>query len=131
MAHWIIDDHGFGGQFYTCSVCGEGWWDILDNPERWESCPNCKDRIYEDETEYIEKAKPMHIDFIRKYMWKPYEDTRPNLRDYEYLENKLIQVSGCSIEKLIELFAAGYTLTPPRYDSKTMSTLMKLEEGED
>ena len=71
------------------------------------------------------------LNFARVYMGKPYEDTRPNLRRYEYLNNKLVEVSGCDIEKLIELFAAGYTLRPPTYNSKPMSTLMNLEEGED
>ena len=25
MAHWIIDDHGFGGMFYRCSKCGNNY----------------------------------------------------------------------------------------------------------
>ena len=34
--------------------------------------------------------------------------------EYEEMENRLIQVSGFDMEKLIELFAAGYTLKPPK-----------------
>jgi hypothetical protein len=37
------------------------------------------------------------------------------IRKYEESVSKLIIVSGYDVEKLIELFAAGYTLQPPNY----------------
>ena len=37
-----------------------------------------------------------------------------NLRTFEEMEHRLIQVSGFDMEKLIDLFAAGYTLQPPK-----------------
>lgn len=56
-AHWIIDDRGFGGQYYKCSSCGESYCDLFDNPGMLDSCPNCGAIIDEDETEYIEPNK--------------------------------------------------------------------------
>ena len=64
--------------------------------------------------EYIED-KPS--DFVRKYLMRPVRDMHKNLAVYQEREHKLIQVSGYDIEKLIELFAAGYTLVPPDYKS--------------
>ena len=52
MAHWIIDDHGFGGTYYTCSACGKIYWDILDPVSSTDSCPCCKSPINEDENVY-------------------------------------------------------------------------------
>ena len=48
-----------------------------------------------------------------------------SLRRAEELEQKeqiLINITGCNMDKLIELFAAGYTLTPPKVGEK-LSTL--------
>ena len=56
MAHWIIDDHGFGGQFYKCSECGDSWCDIYNDHLSEDNCPSCGAPIDEDETEYIEKT---------------------------------------------------------------------------
>lgn len=53
MAHWIIDDRGFGGQYYTCSNCGESWNDIFYEVSSLERCPECDEIIYEDATEYV------------------------------------------------------------------------------
>ena len=101
MAHWRIEDHGFGGQTHWCSECGGCWNDIYYEVSSWDFCPNCNEPIDEGATEYIE--------FARIYMNKPYTE-----RVFAELENKLIQVSGFDVEKLIELFAAGYTLHPPK-----------------
>ena len=54
MAHWIIEDQGFGGQVYKCSECGDSWNDIYSDISRETECPNCGALIHEDETEYIE-----------------------------------------------------------------------------
>lgn len=55
MAHWIIMDKGFGGQFYRCSKCGGSWCDIFYDPGMWDQCPNCGEEIDEDEVEYEDK----------------------------------------------------------------------------
>lgn len=53
MAHWIIEDHGFGGQYYTCSNCKELWIDIFHYVGGEDYCPNCGEPIDIDENEYI------------------------------------------------------------------------------
>ena len=45
-------------------------------------------------------------------------------QEVEQKEQTLIKLTGCDMDKLIELFAAGYTLTPP----KVGKTLSKLSE---
>ncbi|MBR5796379.1 MAG: hypothetical protein IKY26_09565 [Erysipelotrichaceae bacterium] len=54
MAHWIIEDNGFGGQTYRCSNCREAWNDLYDDISREDVCPECGESIDEDNTEYIE-----------------------------------------------------------------------------
>ena len=39
------------------------------------------------------------------------------IRAYDEMETTLINLTGCDMKKLIELFAAGYTLHPPKYAS--------------
>lgn len=53
-------------------------------------------------------------DGIVTRMMRAYENPSKSLRYYEETENRLIKVSGFDIEKLIELFAAGYTLSAPK-----------------
>lgn len=129
MAHWIIIDHGFGGQDYRCSNCRSSWNTIFEDPGQWDKCPNCGEKMDEDAAEkalnQIKKAmdklqiprldiKPIHMNFTH--------NTR-----LEEKVSKLIQVSGKSIEELIALFAAGWTLEPPTnvYNS---SSMLDLEE---
>lgn len=57
MAHWIIDDHGFGGQFYRCSKCGDSWCDIYDDHLSDDVCPSCGEPIDHDKNEYIQDKK--------------------------------------------------------------------------
>lgn len=45
------------------------------------------------------------------------------LRAYNEMETKLIQLTGYDMRKLIELFAAGYTLEPPRYSIDKLSEI--------
>lgn len=54
MAHWIIEDHGFGGAWYKCSSCGKSWYDLLEKVPRGDNCQSCGEPINEDENEYIE-----------------------------------------------------------------------------
>lgn len=39
------------------------------------------------------------------------------IRTYCELETKLLELTGCNMEQLVELFAAGYTLQSPKYTS--------------
>lgn len=111
MAHWIIDDRGFGGTYYKCSECGENWCDIYSDVSMEESCPNCGALINEDEVEYIEKKKKTFSLNPAPVTTKRVETTRA----YDEMETMLINLSGYNMKKLIELFAAGYTLQPPTY----------------
>ena len=119
MAHWNTEDHGFGGQYYKCSECGEGWYDIStkDISMRIE-CPNCGAVINEDETEYVDD-KPTNF---ATQIWSR-STVRASLQAYCEREMKLIQLTGYDLEKLIELFAAGYELRPPEY--KTMNDVLR------
>ena len=45
------------------------------------------------------------------------------MREIEELHAKLRAVTGCSLEQIIEMFAAGYTLEKPDYSNKTMDRL--------
>lgn len=61
MAHWIIEDHGFGGQYYTCSNCKELWIDIFHDVGGEDCCPACGEPIDIDENEYIDELKKTGI----------------------------------------------------------------------
>lgn len=50
MAHWIITDHGFGGQDYVCSDCHEVFNDLFFAMPS-DNCPKCWATINEDENE--------------------------------------------------------------------------------
>ena len=49
-----------------------------------------------------------------RVMAKTYEYCRKDLQYYVETENRLIKISGLDMEKLIELFAAGYILVAPK-----------------
>lgn len=114
MAHWIIDDHGFGGVTYICSECRESWNDIYSDVSMEENCPNCGVSINNDENEYMEKKKKPAISFNPALVIT----TRSKaLQAYNEMETTLINLTGHDMKELIELFAAGYTLQPPTYMS--------------
>lgn len=48
--HWIITSHGFAGQCYKCSACGERFWDVSCD-ELYE-CKHCHAPMDADSTEY-------------------------------------------------------------------------------
>lgn len=52
----------------------------------------------------------------------PYEWVS-RMREIEELYAKLRAVTGCSLEQIIEMFAAGYTLEKPDYSNETMDRL--------
>lgn len=74
MAHWIIDDRGFGGMFYTCSNCKSVFSNICrDDPGRWDTCKDCgarftEEAVYTDELENDETKKAVYIKDIEKAM---------------------------------------------------------------
>ena len=57
MAHWIIDFHGFGGTYYTCSECGATYLDILEDIDLEGPCPSCGIPMNEDEHVYMKNGK--------------------------------------------------------------------------
>ena len=117
MAHWIIEDRGFGGQYYRCSECRESWCDIYTNVSREDKCPNCGASINDDDNVYLDR-NPFRT---------TYSTVSSTIRKYDELDTKLFQLTGYSIEQLVELFAAGYTLEPPCYKYRSMA---ELEEEE-
>jgi hypothetical protein len=120
MAHWIIEDHGFGGAWYKCSDCRESWYDIFNDVSMEETCPMCGAVINEEEPEYIEEKKKPAVPFnLATIINNRVADVHAH-KTYEENEQKLIALTGFGIEKLIDLFAAGYTLQPP--------TQMRLED---
>ena len=52
MAHWIIEDKGFGGIVYKCSNCEEIWNDYCHKFSK-DVCDNCGEVMDEDADEYI------------------------------------------------------------------------------
>ena len=135
MPHWIIDDKGFGGCFYRCSDCGESLCDIFDKNAGGEKCPKCDTIMDEDYEEYVEDKTP--LEKVKEAMKKLGSIPPIHINcSYDYKRDgtnihKLEQVSGESIEKLIELFAAGWTLEPPKSTSCSLGDLfnsLDLEE---
>lgn len=57
MAHWVIEDQGFGGCWYRCSDCGDSFNDIYHDVSSIGPCPSCGASINTDENEYIEETK--------------------------------------------------------------------------
>lgn len=119
-AHWIIEDHGFGGTSYMCSECRESWNDIYHDVSMEDTCPHCGAFINDDDNKYIEDKKKPRIDIptiptlhLGKFI--KMTDESETIRKYEESVSKLIKISGYDVDKLIELFAAGYTLQPPNY----------------
>jgi hypothetical protein len=118
-AHWIIECHGFGGTIYTCSECRDSWNDNYTDVSMNDKCPSCGAEINDDENEYIEHKKSkinapiIPTSLLGKFIKK--SDESETIIKHEEPVSKLIKVSGYDVEKLIELFAAGYTLQPPNY----------------
>ena len=57
MAHWIIDDYGFGGTFYKCSECGKLYWDVHEDVNGEDKCPNCNSSMDEDANVYMKNGR--------------------------------------------------------------------------
>lgn len=57
MAHWIIDDHGFGGMFYICSECGASYCNIFEDVGCEDECPNCDSPMDEDANVYMKNGR--------------------------------------------------------------------------
>ena len=53
---------------------------------------------------------------------------RKTLADYEMMNESLIKLTGYSMETLVKLFAAGYTLAPPKYENNRLSDLEEMGE---
>jgi hypothetical protein len=133
MAHWIIDDHGFGGTFYRCSECGESQCDIFDKHCGGETCPGCGSPMNEDDAVYMKNGKREGecIEKDKNRAFRPSiifypTSTTETIRAYDEMNAKLKQLTGYDMKKLLELFAAGYTLEPPKPQRSLQETLRDL-----
>ena len=59
-----------------------------------------------------------------QYLGIPIIDAGQGYRKLAEKEARLIQVSGFDVDKLIELFAAGYTLQPPKQSLTSLNDLL-------
>lgn len=57
MAHWIIEDDGFGVQNYKCSSCKSIWSDAFYGVSSVDKCPECREQINKNENKYIDNLK--------------------------------------------------------------------------
>lgn len=57
MAHWIIEDRGFGGTDFTCSECKDVFNDIYHRICSDGPCPNCGAVMNEDEAVYLDDTR--------------------------------------------------------------------------
>ena len=57
MAHWTIEDLGFGGTVYYCSECKDVFNDIYHRICSDGPCPNCGAVMNEDEAVYLDDTR--------------------------------------------------------------------------
>lgn len=101
MAHWIIEDHGFGGQYYKCSECRESWCDIFHNISMEENCPNCGAPINEDETEYVEKIRKRPCSVDRNTALSVLKDLSKDLSpNYDLFGRKILTIDRDKFEAI-------------------------------
>ena len=79
----------------------------LENADKWTPTVN------KGKMEYVEYAPTL----------TPPNEWVSRMREIEELFAKLRAVTGCSLEQIIEMFAAGYTLKKPDYSNETMDRL--------
>lgn len=147
MAHWIIEDKGFGGSEFQCSNCGDLWNDIFHSGVGcWKKCPSCGEEMDErsdvmsseerldDEREYVEEKKTKQLANSFKNITESiskatiaYQNMGDAIRRIDENVMTLEQVSGMSIENLIKLFSAEWVLTPPPTTYSTSSPNYKFD----
>lgn len=81
MAHWIIDDQGFGGCYYRCSDCGANFNDICHDVSSIGPCPSCGAPIDTDENEYIETTRAPNK--MKRYILFTLEELEDLINGYE------------------------------------------------
>lgn len=101
MAHWIIEDHGFGGQIYRCSNCRESWNDLFNDCCGWDICENCGETIDEDATEYVEDTKKVNVEYIILKASKTAKITKQQLLSI-FTENGLVGVYNLGLKHMYE-----------------------------
>ena len=103
MAHWIIEDYGFGGERYECSNCKEVWSGLFNDCGTWEICENCGEFINQDENEYVE-IKHVNKEDIQDIMIKASNKaglTRDLLLDTLY-ENGVLAIYNIGMKHMYE-----------------------------
>lgn len=124
MAHWIIEDKGFGGQVFQCSNCGDLWNDIFHSEVGcWDKCPSCGEEM-DEEREYVEenplkkiadavgKIQIPKLD-VKMFDTSAFDKHIQEAKRREELVSRLEELTGMSLESLVEKFAAGWTLKEP------------------
>ena len=81
------------------------------------------ERIKDVSTVLERHPRAVDEEWFKKYLgtWK--EHPGEMMKKYQEKEHHLIKVSGCDMDKLIELFAAGWTLQPPKYERTSLARL--------
>ena len=126
MAHWIIEDKGFGRVYYRCSNCNETWNDLFNSGiGSWDVCPNCGKELDDDAIEWVEEKQPLKkiADTVGKLQIPTLDIKWGAFKEVEETLHKLEQVSGMTLDELIEKFAAGWVLSPPESKGISLSEL--------
>ena len=89
MAHWKVEDLGFGGTKYTCSECGYLWNDLFYVCDV-EYCPNCGAHMVGG-NEYVDE-KPKKQTKKEKIIKKFVEYLKEHACNYDFSDD----LSNCS-----------------------------------
>lgn len=117
MAHWIIEDKGFGGVIYRCSNCRESWDDYYCKFPK-DFCAWCGEPIDEDAEEYIEEVKktgvigtwkgiplvsvPELIEWLRGEKYTSVDEDSLNMTEEFEREHQWELSRNCFINKVIK-----------------------------
>ena len=127
MAHWIIEDKGFGGQVYICSHCKNSWNDLYHpTVGQWDICPWCHEKI-DEEVDVAKLANALkNIADAASKIQIPTLDIKPfnvsafqghidAAKERDEKIHKLEVVSGMTLDDILEKFAAGWVMVPTKY----------------
>ena len=113
MAHWIVDDRGFGGTYWICSACKDSFCDLFhDVSSITEECPTCGSHMDEEAVEYL-KEEVNKTTFItakeaRSKIMKDIENHPDYISIVGYIDNEICR----AIEKRETRVRVRYTHSP-------------------
>ena len=147
MAHWIIEDKGFGGSWYECSECHASYCDLYDNAAGGERCPKCSADMDLDSNEYVDEKEKVSnklqklADAIGKitipnFNIKPFDVSAfeghiQDAKERDERIHRLEMTSGMTLDDILEKFAAGYVLVPTRMVGAKFDEELCKRHGED